>query len=466
MKLPNKYIIGIGGAFLLFLVVGIAAYFILRPEPSSIISPESTTSTLPSAGEAAIPNQPERSNAPASNNAPSPTPLPPTTEQSNLAVTIEYTSTPSFQLSIDNVQYTAGRETASFYEPNEGSPYSVLQVLSQNNAVISEHRFTIGTEIILDGVDPKGLQPIETSTAYIVLPTDSSIQVTRVRLVSPTGQVIDEAPVPPAPTQLLSEVKEVSLFHVAWNRLRSAVSGQSAQAQEPTFTIAVINEQGADGALQGIVSRTNQMKNAIGPWSEYGDNIEVIPIENTESLGCFFGFGSHPYCPYDNRVIQAVEQAVPQWDAIVVVYPAACDCGSVMTNFPPITAVGTNVSTGILAHELGHAVGKMTDEYLYLLGETNGNPGPNCFPSKNSCSEATAGYPEAQCSLGCNQVDTWRPATQIMHIPINPLKYGPLEYCLVDKQLRSAMGLSPPDCEAPIAPTPTNAPGSYWGWYR
>lgn len=470
MKLLNRQTIVISSLLLLLIIVGVVAYFILQPEEAPLSAPEPTTSSLPTSEDQLRENNSNQQRQTPTRSTPEPTatptvarPTPLTNEPLKLAVTVTYTNTPQFRLTISDTIYTRGRETASLYAPIDESPYSLLQLISADNSVIAEYEFTIGTQAVLDGITPGGTQQVEESSAYIVLPPASAIQPATVRITSPEGQVLDERPVPQKPLQAAIRIpNQGTALGKLWHTAINALSGKSAQAQQSKFTIAVINEVGSEGLLQRGVDQATIMKDTIEPWSKYADSVEVVRVTNDQSLGCVKVFNIYPRCPYDNLVIQAVEQQAPQWDAIVVMYQSNCNCGSVMVpHFPPIAAVGSNITAPVLVHELGHSVGKMTDEYLYQFGSTTGLAGPNCFPSQSQCLEAIDGYGgAAQCSLGCDKITSWRPATRIMHNSYNVIEFGPLEYCIMDNRLRLAMGLSVEECGV------SNEPGSYWGWHR
>ncbi len=272
-------------------------------------------------------------------------------------------------------------------------------------------------------------------------------------------------------TQPLKNTLQVQYTNPVTNQVETALATITINPCDgDKYIIAVINEVGGADKLDGVIGTVKQMRDTIQPWRKYKSRIEIIKIVSTTSLGCqleeLLPGTAYPRCSNDSLVINTVAATVPNWDTIIVVHPHSCTCGSVATNFPPIATFGSIPDIRLTAHELGHSVGKMTDEYLYQYGSTQGISGPNCFQSQNQCVDAIQPFPGAECSLGCNRVSTWRPATKMMHNTYDEMVYGPLEECLLGKKIAEALGENY-DCQLPSpTPTPTALPGEFWGWFN
>ncbi len=243
-----------------------------------------------------------------------------------------------------------------------------------------------------------------------------------------------------------------------------------------TFVIVVV-AQGQQLSEQ-VTKAVRTMVNSIEPWSSYAGQINVVPIviPDEVDLQCYViegPQGFYPVCP--NEAAVAVATTGVAWNTIVVAWSGECDCG-VVDDFSVsnIATVGALASPRVIAHELGHSVGRMVDEYYYRLGINGGPLGPNCFASENSCQEAlqeVGTITVSTCLLGCRSVESWRPSSELMHDWTDET-YGPLETCIMAEQLRKVIG-GPErfgQCTAPGAqeePSPPPArEGDYYGGRR
>lgn len=246
---------------------------------------------------------------------------------------------------------------------------------------------------------------------------------------------------------------------VQGSRVLSSHTGSGA------FTIAVINDNSASAPhVSTMILSVNGIL-IIEPWTSYSSNISIVPITNLDTdLNCTY-IGLLPRCSDIATITARVAKDVPNWNTIIVVTSSPCNCGSVdwLVPAPPIAAVGYETAFPVIAHELGHSVGQMEDEYLYQLGVTS-VPSilNNCFLLQSACENANipfVGKPGAECSLGCVTTTSWRPSTRIMHNTYEVLEYGPLEECLMRTSIGAVIG-TPADCDSVEDKPP------YWGWRR
>lgn len=462
----------IGGIVAVVLVLAALAWFMIGSlRDSASLRTDEGTGALP--GSEATEREGEGDLSPTPDSI-APTAGSPAMAQ-RVAVIIRYQRNPQFSLTIEEATLSSARVTIDNYQPASGAPFSVLRILDEAGQTLAQEPFTIPTGGILEGPNFKAeVIAADDGTSLLVVPLANSDKPVTVQLLSSSGQVLQEQPVTEAGT-----TQELKQPLSVWQRMKQRISNvfpgiaRAQQEQGPAFTIAIINELGAEAALDGVVAVTNRMKNSIKPWSEFSDRVKVVAITNSVYLGCDLGLGNPSSCRNDALVAQLVTQQVPDWSTIIVVAPMKCDCGYVGTSFPPVLVVGSNASVQLIVHELGHSVAKMVDEYGYLQGGFVLIPGaPNCFDTTALCQTALApfrGQSGGQCSLGCDGVTRWRPATRIMHNTYSPLEFGPLERCLLGEKIAEAIG-EEYDCgkddEPQESPTPSPSPGDYWGWYR
>lgn len=445
----------------IILLITVAAIFLLRSSAGeqdldqlrALLPGSETTSPspLPSTPTSTPTNQPTPSATPTT------TPATPTSGN-NVAVTVRFSQTPSFQLSIEEVEKTAVQPTVQLYDPGNNAQYSILRIKDTQGTTIAEHRFRVGTQAIGEGFEQESVQMnVTESTVYLVTPT--TITNGSIEILSPQGQLFDQQP--------------FSFSLTFLERLKSffRITDEALAQQNDAFTIVVINNDNSTAdQVRLVASQVTSMVNSLPPWNEFAqqNKIQVISVQNVgPPVGCdAVNENGFPICRNDASVMEAVARTgvVSEWDSIVVISSNTCECGSVMLHFPPITAVGSGASVRLLAHELGHSVGKMTDEYGFQQG-FSGPPGPNCFATQQACATATEPFPDAQCAAGCINGNTWRPASRIMFNVYQPLQYGPLEACILHNALASAVGDETDDrCITPESSTSDD--DLYWGWRR
>jgi hypothetical protein len=113
--------------------------------------------------------------------------------QSNLVVTINYTSRPQFKLSVSDIQRTYQVDPADLYAPVTGSPYSKLKIYDTNNNVILERPFAITTGVIAEGegATTGGQTTVDSSQAVISLKMPDGVTPQKIEIVSSSGQLFD-----------------------------------------------------------------------------------------------------------------------------------------------------------------------------------------------------------------------------------------------------------------------------------
>lgn len=385
----------------------------------------------------------------------------------NLAITITYTQSSALHLEITDVSRTNGRTTAEFYKPN-GNPEAVyrLQLLGSSGEVAKDLPFTVSTSVIAEDASGGGVASVDSGSLYLVTEIPN-VPITRLRLRSYTDEILDEQPVDIASLPIAAS----PWLHRLLGWLQRAVGYAPALAADGTFTIVVTNEPGAADSLDWTEYEARAIR-TTEPWYTFRKSLEVIAVKNDDTQlsceGVQIGIGDtlYPRCTSDGPVIGFVQRHVPQWDAIIVVtnINVTCtNCGSVRTGnpLPPIVAVDTKNTTGLMVHELAHAVGQMLDEYAYRFGGGGYRNEPdaiNCYESKKECTAATQDLAGAKCSPGCWKVEQWRPANRIMHNIVQPSQFGPIERCIMGQAIGRAIGKEYDGCPAPL--------GSYPGGIR
>lgn len=395
-------------------------------------------------------------------------------KEERLAIDILYNRSPEFTLAITSIVKTTEDPTIDLFAPPAGSPYSLLQLLDTNGTVMSEHRFTVTTQTNVEFFEDTPREPIthllsESSNRFVVAVPHDRIPAKAV-VRSANGALLSEQSF--TFTSLPSFTPHPTSSPLSWlERVKSWFSpGQAARAQAGgDITLVVINEVGALAQLDTTVAAARQIM-AAKPWSTFAANVRVVPVPNAISLRCGIYQGpstAYPICRDSGQIISVVAQQVPTWDGIIVATNVDCNCGVVSQDLSPIVAVGSRVTYTLLLHELGHALGKMTDEYLYQWGTTQGIPGPNCYDGQAACQQTATKFPGAVCSLGCNSITSWRPSSRIMHNTYSPLEFGPVEECMMGKALANiAGGTYPCPDDDPGGDDGSGGRNDFYGWRR
>jgi len=476
---PRRLII-IGAIIVVLLaLIAAATFLVFSLRRSAPDQADNQAGSLPAAEETAEPDTAQNQPADASPSpdqtidaslVPSvttPAPIIPEAQQqeSKLLVSIQYSSTPQFQVTINSVERTTLPSTIEFFTPAADEPHSLVRLTTASGEIIREDKIVLPSQIILEGATLEQTAPhtLAGGTEDLVIALPQNVVPTQVTILTPAGQIY---------SQQEFNFEQLPLLN---SNPASAVGSPEdllgippAHAAGPEFTIAVINDAGAAGSLTAAAQEVRTMVQTLPPWKLFGlaensaaattGQIRVVEVANNESLSCVTVTGPNgstfPVCPNYGRVRNAVQAQVPQWNpqagAIVVVTNISCNCGVVTTvgsGFSPVTAVGFSTTWRIISHELGHAAGKMADEYTYKYGTTS-PAGPNCFNSANACEEIRTEFPAAQCAIGCNSALTWRPADRIMHLTQAPWEYGPFESCILEKRLAEALGQQGRKCTA------------------
>jgi hypothetical protein len=453
-------------SILLLVGVGITWWLLQRSAAEIPAAPLAEEGNLPNA-PGAPPTSPEPP-APIASYVPSP----------KLAVNVSYVRNETFSLQIVSVERTDGPSTIEHFAPRLTDPASVIEVVDAEGVVLSRQAFTFPTQLIADALEEQtGLVPLAENKETLVIPVAVGTQPAGVRIVAPQSGVVMAQQ-----AFVYSELPVKESFEIPrqswWRRwfLREAQAQSSGH-----FIIVVTSTAGAEGSVAQIVANTKQMVNTLEPWKTYAGRVDVIAVPNSTDLGCTtetIGATGYPRCSV-SAAINAVEPRVAEWHTIIVATTVPCSCGTVSAMGSGVTAVGSQAGSMVIGHELGHAVGRLADEYYYQLGQT-GPSGPNCFASQSACESANepfAGNAAAVCSPGCNNTSTWRPATQLMHLTLgSPPQYGPFEECEMRKVIAETLGEGgvscgqpepePEETPGPSAPPPPDRPGDYWGGGR
>jgi hypothetical protein len=404
----------------------------------------------------------------------------------NIAITIQYRATAEPVFSIGDVRMTTGRTTIQHYQPFSNNPFVTIRVLDASGSVAAEEKIGTSTTLTAEDFDLEDpsqqnpLLPLVDASTYVVIPLPQDTLAAHVQLLDESGHLIEEQSVPQQASSSAPNTQDKSAFRAITTYLRQFVRAVPTLAQTPTippsqpnkFTIVLINEvdfslpdgpKSTDAHTMKIKGdNVRAMLIPLEPWNTLRDSIEVIVIDSNKTpLGCTvanllpnpddpanpFGF---PQCPNDQQVIQAVEaKGVSNWNVIAVITPFPCNCGSVAApGLPPIVAMGEFSTSAAFAHEFGHAVGKMGDEFLYRFNNTQSDDHPNCFKSLDDCRAAIGNFPrfDAECRPGCQSILEWRPATRIMHNSYQPYRYGPHERCLLGQKISGGSGITPYNC--------------------
>ncbi len=461
---------------LLLVAVVTGAFFLLRRSASdNSVSVGETPSGLSPADDQSPFTQEVVTATPLPESA-SPSPTAPASSrqpQTSLAVRIKYVRGARFDLTLLTVTRTWEIPTVQWQLPADGQPHSILEVYDGANTKIGEHKFSMPTTVALEGIEGSEPYVLPESELDIVAPLPSGTIPARVRIVTDKGEVLDERSF--TYEELPQDVAQPNVVSLLWR----ALAGVSAWAATEDLTLVVINEADASSYLTSLVTSTRGMVNTIEPWATYKDTTRVVSLSNRLDLECvnitLQSGRLYPACPNSGHIIRIVQEKEPDWDGIVVANNIGCDCGTAFLG-SQIVAGGRSISRGIVAHEFGHAIGSLADEYWYQFN-AQGPSGPNCFASKDECETAIvpfAGDSDAQCSLGCNSTSTFRPSSRIMHNEYTKLVYGPFEECLMGQSLAKLFEGSHECSDVNESPTPTPegtaystpADGTYWGGGR
>lgn len=423
----GKQIILIAAAIIIIVLLGLIAWgftYLLRDSAApATVSPTPTTSVF-----VAPVLPPERQRQP------------------GLHVQVQRAAGTDFAVTLLDIHRTNEVPTIHSQEPPVTAPHSLIQLLAIDGTIINEFRFTLPTQVALEGSNIPGvLFDVPAVPFDMIIPVPAGSEPAVVRIVTPSGQVIAERVIQyqQLPDESTTSNDQVNVWLNWFGLVREAI----AQVVQPEIKIVVVNHQQADlTALYGAVS---DMVSFISPWTLFSPIIRVESVVlNNEDLGCqLFPVGNinYPLCTNSGAVMQAVQRQVEvaDWDLIAVAVDENCDCGAAAPN-SKIAAFGNFVSPYLVAHEFAHAVPTfLADEYFGDQGRS-GPTGPNCFASEVACETALGkvGVGADMCRLGCNTPFTWRPASQLMYNIFTD--FGPVEHKLMCEHIADLVGL---DCD-------------------
>ncbi|MBI1834165.1 MAG: hypothetical protein HYR90_05070 [Candidatus Andersenbacteria bacterium] len=390
--------------------------------------------------------------------------LPPTSVGQNLEVTVTFTRTPQFTFHIESVGFTGDAPNVADFDPRNGDRFFNVNVIGTSNQTIATYPTMIATTEIAENATSAQIRPYDNSRARIILPATTT-PLTGVELRSVTGALLDSQTISSSEISLLDIKRKLAALRGAFTGWRPVVLAQDIPLDDPCqalapvdpetgqprslshYTIAITNEgttkseEEVKVILEQIETQADAMISTISPWSLYAPCIDAVIAVNDQTFGdCVLTQGAFPSCPN--------QKTVPRQDgdvSIVVHLDTPCDCTTTPENFPAYTVVGTGISTNMLAHALGHATGKMTDEYLYQQNNTYSLPGKNCFPTQEACSSfASSSGIGIECTSGCSTVEEYRPSTAIMHKTMTGT-YGEFETCILRNKLARAIGFRADD---------------------
>lgn len=406
----------------------------------------------------------------------------------NIAVVIQYKRQDQFSLEITNLERTQAASDIAAYTIAEDVPYSLIQILNGQDQIIVEEKFQVVTEVLVDGLGPEvdPLYALDESVSRFTLSLPPDEVPVKVRLVTQQGEILDE--------RLFGEEQvRGSLFKrlVEWwlggrQALGATASPSPLSSPSPSqMNIAVISSVPQIPGqppwspnlpvLNSIKGRIESGTLAIDPWSVYASRVVVTVVPNTQDLECLTvtRLGrSFPVCPNQAKIQTVLAQLLPgvSVDAVVVVaMDIPCNCGTSSYLGNGITAVGTYATGALVAHEFGHALAQLADEYYGDLGR-RGPSGPNCFGSMEECQGKISAYNSVDgvCSQGCNNSSTVRPANLLMYNNLGAGKLGPVEKCVMGKAVAKIFGEQyQGECgEQDPQDEPPKGPGPAPGWYR
>lgn len=228
------------------------------------------------------------------------------------------------------------------------------------------------------------------------------------------------------------------------------VSPSPSPIPPKVLTIVVVNEKGREAVLSGTYQRLMEALNRFQPWATYKPYIQVKKVVNPGlDLGCEdvdseFRNNRVVYCQ-GAETLRIVRDDIGEPADIVIV---AFGEGNRSATQEKVIGTEAGISAAVLAHELGHALADLDDEYMYgtedlYRGNVTSAKSPNCFKTESACQAAVKPYyidaasALAVCYQGCGSNDWWRPSYDgLMHtISEYGIGYGPVQECVLAKEL-------------------------------
>lgn len=394
------------------------------------------------------------------------------TSPTHLAVTVVYSRNTSHSLSIQTVGYAKREPNAEdFEETIDNGLYSTVKVYNVNNHLLGEYRFSIATSVIGENFSDEGAQPVvqllDKNPDYLILPIQPNQNPTRVDLVSSAGELIDTHTIPAQP---LSNIPTNFFYRLA-RAVSRLIGNQSFAQTDPCggnhFFIVVTNDWApssdpdhhvTETKLKSMVDKafeeTEKMLKELPPWPDYASCIIAYFKYNLDTpLDC----DPDPIFPSCANEQQVHDYTGAGADATIVVVPWITGFSVSATVEPWKSVVALNPHSGIkhliIGHELGHAVGQMTDEYGGGFGFAH-PPGPNCFVDASECTIAgvdrdVQDAPGFECKRGCNDAYSYRPSSKLMYKPV-VADYGPLETCIMRDHISASIRSGNPEDDSTL----------------
>lgn len=298
-KLSSKrrVLLLVSGVALALLILGLIGWSALYLLQDSAQEDSSLSAPLPSSLDTDVSLDPTAQEPPFSTAPPETTPISvpvtsPVDEDTHVAVTIKYTSSPQFSMSVTEAKTTKEQSTYRFYIPPEGSPYSILRILNSSGKVLFEEKFSVATHVILDSPDnPGGVAPLTDGTARIVAPIPAGSIPAAVQILTPERAVREQKMIgisssshlaSPHPLNRLIQKMKDKIFSVFTQptanngfitRLLHFMYSTPAQAQATKqLELTILGEQ-TGCVYEGQNTRRFQVKNTS---QSTASNVEVL----------------------------------------------------------------------------------------------------------------------------------------------------------------------------------------------
>jgi len=278
------------------------------------------------------------------------------------------------------------------------------------NKVINSYKFDF-TEEIYPPI-PNSPRKLTSPEAVIDIPyklnTAFRVRDLKTRKVYPLETtLISQALAKPQPLLPQTAIKIID------SRDRS-VSPQAYQPLDGYYDILYISEDYSSAEMDLFTDDVAALSSyllSIAPFSEYLDKIRIVILNNSIDLGCEHDTTTPQLILCNLQTVLSVAAPI-DYDTIVVVVKddVLGGCGYIPNNVAVTYNKWQNgLAKQVAAHEMGHSIGWLMDEYDYGVGSLPSHeypPGPNCdFPP---C-DLWSGVAGTGCYPTCGYDDVCRP---------------------------------------------------------
>ncbi len=344
---------------LILIITALTAFLViqrLRADSSSSSSSLSLTATSPTVN-------------PVMTTTPSPSinllsaAVPPSETWTNLLVTVSYTSSPNFIVTLDDLFRTPDTNFDQV-SPLDTNQYSVLRVKDSSGAVLSEQKFTLATQALMegDGLDPYLFSFTDGTQSVIVTLPDYS-QPTSIELQKSDGTVI---------AQRSFAYSSLSLDPAYTNVSNLTTSPSASASFDQPLTIAITHSSNDASFVTAVAAATMEMLQTIAPWPDYIDNINLMTVPLTQTDIIFdcehvtTSSGQYPVCRNQpSQILQLMRSQTGIVPDFVIVTTSGQNRGSVqLTNagYSNIITVGSQSTASMIAHEFLRSLGQFSDD--------------------------------------------------------------------------------------------------------